>query len=475
MWYVSRRDDSGRKRELPHSHALEQSVLGGIMLRNEVLALVPNLETDDFYSLTNKVVFAAIRDLEARSEPIDLATLEDRIAQMGKLDAIGGPAYLGELALRVPTPENAEAYARTLVDHRMKRDIASVIGSMLEEVYNSDTSAEQLLGDLHAALGGIRGGREVPIHTLGDLIKAESDRLLADLDAREQGRMVYAGVPTGIVGIDDRIGGHPIGLMTVYAARPAVGKTMHAMGFAWAAKRIADMDSLICSLEDPASSFGQRGLGQMSGVPTERIRARRIYREDGEVSAVLAGTGAARRMRGELFADCSGMDVDEFCRFVRRANVKRKMLGQKPIVQVFADYLQKFMWPKWARGVEEATTYISNSLARLAATEKMAVVALCQLNREIERRDDRTPRLSDLRGSGTIEQDGKLIFGISHPYSDDPDSADETKGVLHVLKNANGRSNFEIEVYLERETHSVYNDAIDYQRARAERQARRGR
>ena len=229
MWYVSRRDDSGRKRELPHSHALEQSVLGGIMLRNEVLALVPNLETDDFYSLTNKVVFAAIRDLEARSEPIDLATLEDRIAQMGKLDAIGGPAYLGELALRVPTPENAEAYARTLVDHRMKRDIASVIGSMLEEVYNGDTSAEQLLGDLHAALGGIRGGREVPIHTLGDLIKAESDRLLADLDAREQGRMVYAGVPTGIVGIDDRIGGHPIGLMTVYAARPAVGKTMHAI------------------------------------------------------------------------------------------------------------------------------------------------------------------------------------------------------------------------------------------------------
>lgn len=450
-------------------------MLGGIILRGEVLALLPDLEPDDFYSPRNKVVFAAIRELEARGEPIDVVTLENSIERSGKLDAIGGPGYLGELALRVPTPENAEAYARTIIDHRMKRDVAAVIGDMLEQVYESEASAEQLIGDIQAALGEIRGGREVAVRTVGDLIRVEADRLLADTERRARGEAVYAGVPTGIVGIDSRIGGHLIGLLNLYAARPGVGKTSFAMGFAWAAMRIASIPSLLCSLEDPASSFGQRGLAQMSGVSTEQIRARQIDvgANRGEVTAVLSGKAAAR-VREELFLDCAGWDVDKFCRFVRRINVKRKMLGQKRIQQVFVDYLQKFVWPHWARSEAEALTHVSGALARLAATEEIAVVALSQLNREYEKREDRRIRMSDLRGSGALEQDAKLIIGISHPHSDDPGSAPETLGRLDVIKNANGRPNLSIDVYMERATHSIFNDAMDYQRALAERRARKG-
>lgn len=442
-------------------------MLGGILLRNEVLALLSELETDDFYSMAHKIVFQAVRVLEAKAQPIDVVTIESEVNRVGKLEAIGGVGFLGELALKVPTIENVEAYAKLVIDCRIQRDVMLRLSDIIESGYTGEKDGNALIQDATLALMTIRTGEDTRISTIGDLARDEGERLLADYEARDRGESVYTGVPTGIIGIDSRIGGHPIGVMTIYAARPGQGKSVAAMMVAAAAKRIADMDTLIVSIEDSAQSFGQRALAQESGVSTEHIRARTISRAD--VTPVLRGMQRAKKTRGEMFVHCPGFEVEEIVRLVRKRNMLRQMRGEKPIRQLIVDYLQKIKMPRWARNAEQAVGHISNTLSTLAATDQMAVVSMVQLNREVEKRDDHVPRLADLRDSGQLEQDGKLIFGVHHPWSYDQEAAFEYLWQLYVLKNANGKSQFKLDLYWDRETHSIYDSELDYQQARIAR------
>lgn len=467
MTTVGRREGKDiDRRVLPRRLTAEASILGGILLRPEVLALLASLETDDFYDMRHKIVFEAIRTLEAASKPIDVAMVETEIERAGKLEAIGGVAFLGELALRVPTPENVEAYAAEVINARVLRDVALRLSEIIEEIYLDDSTGDEILHLTTKALMDIRTGKEDPIVTMGSLAAEELRRVSADVDARARGELVYAGVPTGIVAIDDRCGGNPIGVMTLVIARPATFKTSVAMAFARASKRIADMDSLLCSYEDRGHSFGQRALAQESGYATERIRARKI---EPEVFSDFQ-RGAARALRrDESFLDCNGMTVEQLVRRVRRENVRRQTMGKPRLKQILVDYIQRMPTPEWARTRDEGVAHISRVLSTFAATDDLAVVAFCQLNREVEKRDDHRPRLSDIRDSGSLEQDGKMIYGIYYPCKYDPKNHDESELYLIVLKNAQGAANGEIRLFLDPATHSIHNTALDYQQVRAMR------
>lgn len=454
-----------RKRVMPHSLDAEASILGGILLRNEVLALLPSLEVEDFYALSHKVVFTAIRNLEAKMTPIDVVTLEAEIEAQGKLDAVGGIAFLGELALRVPTADNIIAYAEIVVDHRITRDVILMLSDMMEEGYTRESTGERLVGDVATALMSIRTPKEAPFRTIAHLADAEAKRVYADLEARSRGDLVYAGVPTGVRQIDDKIGGAPIGVMTLLIARPAQGKTSFGMMFADHAKRIADMDSVLCSYEDGGHSFGQRGLAQESGLSTEQIRARKIPSRD-DMHLLTSGHARSAR-REELFFDCAGLTVEHLIRRVRRENLRRKTMGQKPIRSVIVDYINKMPTPEWARTRDEGIGHISRTLSTFAATDDLAVVVMCQLNRENEKRDDHRPRMSDIRESGSLEQDGKVILGIYYPHQYEPTKYPAHEVYLLVLKNAQGQALTEIPLYWDRSTHTIYNSALDYQHARS--------
>lgn len=450
---------------LPHDASAEASILGGILLNNEVLALLADLEPDDFYHPKHKIVFSAIRDLQAKNEPIDVVTLESHIAARGKLEAIDGTAFLGELALHVPTPDNVEAYQRIVVNHRIKRDVALRLAELQARVHDADTSGEELVSEVQRVMMDVRAGKQTPIVSMGQLAADEAQRFMNDLDARERGEHVFTGVPTGVHALDQRVGGHPIGVMTLYIARPAVGKTTHAMNVCRGAVRgMAGEDSLLCSLEDRDRSFGQRALAQESGIPTERIRARSVADgyQDYYRRQIMRGAANALRHRTEKFADCTGMEVEDIVRMVRREQAKRAMLGRPRIRQVVVDYLQKVKWPAWARGSEEAVGHISNVLSTWAGTDDLAVVALCQLNRNVESREDHKPRMSDIRDSGRLEQDGKLILGIYYGHRYEPHAYAESHVDLLVIKNAQGASDFEIPLYWDVHTHSIHNDEQEY-------------
>lgn len=457
----------GGARVFPHNLNAERCVLGGIILRNDVLALLPELEPEDFYAPQHLIIFAAVRALEATAKPIDVITLENEIEKQGKLGAIGGIAYLGEISLLVPSTDNTASYASLVVEYRRRRDLLLALSAVTEDAYMNASDSEQLIRDIMNAAMGIRGGIEVRVVPMGQLACEEGERVIADVDAKDSGVAVFTGVPTGITAIDERIGGHPIGKMTIYAARPGAGKSTSGMMLAAAAKRVADMDSLLCSTEDSEQNYGQRSLAQESGLSTERLRARKIHRDD--IDTVRRGMARATKIRGELFAHCADMEVEDIVRLGRRVSMQRKMRGEKPLRQVVVDYLQKVKWPRWAKGATEAVGHISDTLSRWASTDQIAVVAFCQLNRDVENRDDHMPRLADLRDSGKLEQDGKLIFGVLHPWSYDHKEHPESLWQLGVIKNDNGRNQFTIDLYWDRETHSIYDSELDYQQARIAR------
>lgn len=452
------------RRVLPHNLDAEASILGGVILKNEALALLPDVETEDFYHHQHKVVWEAIRNIEARQGRIDVVTLENEIEARGKLEAIGGIGFLGELALRVPTVDNIEEYGKIVRGHAITRSAILVLSQLMEEALTGLSEGDQLLHDISTALITIRSNNETPILSMAQLIAEEAQRVQRDVEQRLSGKMVFTGVPTGVTSLDDIVGGHPLGLMALYIGRPGMGKSTISMQFAAASSEIADQDSLIASYEDSGQSFGQRGLAQSTGFATDLIRARRLSAAD--MVEILAARFAGRT---ECFLKSSGMTVEALARRVRRENLRRKIGGRKPLKQLIVDYIQKMPMPEWARSRDDGISYISTSLCNLAVAEEMAVVAMCQLNREVEKRDDHRPRLSDIRDSGSLEQDGKLICGLYHPYSYDQQKHPENELHLLVLKNHQGENYGDIELYWDRKTHAVFNTQLDYHQARVRR------
>lgn len=450
---------------LPHSPEAEAGVLGGVLIRNDVLALIDTLEVTDFYDHKNKVVFQAIRNLEAAGMPIDVVTLENEIAKSGKLEAIGGVAYLGELSLRVPTVANVEAYAAIVRDKRITREVMLMVGDVMAEAKDGEIEGEQIVHDMTVGLLSVATGGDRPIFTMAELVAEEAARVRADVEAKLAGQTVHVGVPTGIAVLDERCGGAPRGVLTMVIARPACGKTTVAMHLAKSSK-IAGAESLVATYEDGKESFGQRGLGQESGLATESLRARRI--SGAELETVDAAVLSARA-RSECLLPAAGMSAEQLVRRVRRENLVRRHRGQAPFGQLIVDYLQNMPQPEHARTRDEGLSHIITVLSGFAQEEKIPVVMMCQLNREIEKRDDKRPRISDIRDCGAAEQAGKLILGLYRPWLYEPAKKDAAGRLLYtpndlrvlVLKNNQGEAMGDISLWWDLKTHSIHNTEMD--------------
>jgi replicative DNA helicase len=219
-------------------------------------------------------VFAAYRNLEAASRPIDPVTVEVELEKVGKLEPIGGVAFLGELALRVPTPENVEHYAAIVRECSTSRRVMLVLSEYLEEGYKAAEGyrGDDLISEVVGALMRIESGKRDPVVTFGEAVKREISRIESDLDARERGEQVLIGMPTGLRGIDERVGGTPFSVVTGVLARPATGKSTLADHLCLAAELYGNDVPLLFTFEDSEQSFAQRRIAGSSGVPTTRIR-----------------------------------------------------------------------------------------------------------------------------------------------------------------------------------------------------------
>jgi replicative DNA helicase len=427
------------RRVLPHNVEAEASILGGIILRNDVLSALDTIEVEDFYDNRHKVVFQAIRNLEAVARPIDVVTLENEIEKAGKLDAIGGVAFLGELTLRVPTVDNVVTYAEIVTDKHQARKLMLAAGEISERGYDDNLEVRDYLDDAEAKIFEVTQRRD---KTGPEPLKGLVKKVFSSLDERFKSPDGITGVPTGFSDLDSRTAGLQPTELIILAARPAMGKTSFAMSLAQnAATKQSDGSGgwpcLVFSLEMSSTQLAERMLCSEARVDSSALRRGQLQRQD---MTNLTYAAAALSRAPILIDDTPALSLRELRARARRFRSNKELFGDKKFGLILIDYLQLMRGsPQAAKASrEQEISEISRGLKALAKELNCPVLALSQLNRSLEQRTDKRPQLSDLRESGAIEQDADVILFIYRDVVYNKESENPHLAEVIIGKNRHG-------------------------------------
>ncbi|ACY17000.1 replicative DNA helicase [Haliangium ochraceum] len=399
------------KRILPSNVDAEASVLGGILLRNDVLSRLDTLEEADFYDPRHAAIFAAMQRLETQTKPIDEVTLEDELQKVAKLEAVGGLAFLSELALRVPTADNVVHYAQIVQDKHAARRLMLAASEIAARGYEDQGDVNDYLDDAESKIFEVtqRKQRTGPEHIKG-LIKS----VFKSLDERYSAPEGVTGVPTGFAELDNRTAGLQPTELIILAARPAMGKTSFALSLA---QNCADHEIgggwpvLVFSLEMSSAQLAERMLCSEARVDSINLRRGRLERQDMTNLTYAAGKLAKSPI---MIDDTPALSLRELRARARRFVADKELFREHKFGLIVVDYLQLMRGSQQARSAsrEQEISEISRGLKALAKEINCPVLALSQLNRSLESRQDKRPQLSDLRESGAIEQDADVIMFI---------------------------------------------------------------
>ncbi|HMG19844.1 MAG TPA: replicative DNA helicase [Kofleriaceae bacterium] len=423
------------RRVLPHNLDAEASILGGVLLRNDVLTQLDTLEVEDFYDHKHKVVFQAVRNLEAAARPIDVVTLENEIAKSGKLEAIGGVAFLGELTLRVPTADNVLAYAEIVTDKHQARKLMLAAGEISEKGYEDGLEVRDYLDDAEAKIFEVTQRRD---KTGPEPLKGLVKKVFSSLDERFKAAGGITGVPTGFADLDTRTAGLQPTELVILAARPAMGKTSFAMSLAQnAATSEGRWPCLVFSLEMSSTQLAERMLCSEARVDSSALRRGQLQRQD---MTNLTYAAASLSKAPILIDDTPALSLRELRARARRFRSNRELFGDRKFGLIVIDYLQLMRGsPQAAKASrEQEISEISRGLKALAKELSCPVLALSQLNRSLEQRTDKRPQLSDLRESGAIEQDADVILFIYRDVVYNKDSENPHVAEVIIGKNRHG-------------------------------------
>jgi len=377
----------------------EQAVLGALFLRRRVMDdLADKIRPEDFYSPAHAAIFRAALDLYKANTPIDLLTIGDCLTERKQLDMVGGPVYLAELACSPVSAANALHHAKIVSEHAMRRDIEARCLDMLQGVRNPSVTVQGLVGSSTSALASIAGRiSSGEVSAAPDVIHA----LMKDIEARQADPSKGRGVTTGYVSLDAVLHGwHPSDLIII-AGRPGMGKTSFAVCAAVRGAQ-AGHPALIFSLEMTKEQLVGRMVCSLASVNTHRLRSSSPFTPD-EMNRLKV---AARRVQDiPLYIDDSPA-----MRLMELQAKARRYVREKGVQVVYVDYLSLVRPDATSdRSREQEVSGISAGLKSLAKELNVPVIALAQLNREVEKRKTGEPVLSDLRESGAIEQDADVV------------------------------------------------------------------
>ena len=384
----------------PQDIDAEQSVLGSILLDNNRINMIKSiLSTEDFYRNSHRVIFDAIKGLSEHEEPIDLVTLSNRIKDDGKLQEIGGASFLAALADCVPSAANCEHYA-TIVKHKaVLRAIIAHAANLMESAYDG-TNAEEVLSLARTGASNISLCSSMQIHPLRSVLTetvTEIERLYMAEDH-------LTGLTTGFTDLDHYTSGLHGGELIIVAGRPGSGKSVMAMDLSMN----CGVNSLVFALEMDRKQYVKRMLASKARVEHRSIRSGNINESEWTRVAHAAGLLSHMDIR---FIDDGGISLERIIDTCEREK------SERDISMVVIDYLQ-LVSVKGVRGRsrEEEVSTISKSLKLLARRLDIPVVCLAQLNRYCETRPDKRPMKSDLRESGSLEQDADVVLLMYRPY-----------------------------------------------------------
>jgi replicative DNA helicase len=424
--------DDVLRRVPPQNIEAEQSVLGAILLENDAInQALEIMSADDFYRESHREIFRAMVELSDRVQPIDAITLTDALRSRGTLEQIGGPAYIAELADTVPTAANVAYYARIVREKAVLRSLATVATDIASSAYDAPARVDEFLDEAEHRIFEISEQRIKPsFHTMPDLTR-ESIRML---ERMYENREVVTGVPTGFRDLDTVTAGLQPSDLIVLAARPSMGKTALALNIAAyaATEAVPRRGVAFFSLEMSKEQLVLRLLCSEARVDSAKARAGYLAERDFPKLA----QAAARLSEAPIFVDDSS-DTTPITLKAKCRRLARERAGNLGLVVV--DYLQLMRASRPGESREKEIAEISRSLKALAKELKLPVVALSQLNRQVETRPDRRPLLADLRESGAIEQDADVIaFIYREEMYKGKDSKEPGVAEIIVAKQRNG-------------------------------------
>ncbi|MDY0058503.1 MAG: replicative DNA helicase [Myxococcota bacterium] len=411
----------------PQSLEAEVSVLGSVLLDNRTLdAIIDSLTAEDFYRESHRLLFQTILELIRTGTPADTVTLYAALKSRSLLDQVGGPQALARLAEAVPTPVNAPHYAKIVHDKATLRRFISVTAELLEEAYrdvpNIDEFIDRAEGQVFAV--GQKQGRNTP-QTLRTLLEPT----LALIETRMRDRSDVTGLRSGFRDLDQKTAGLQPSDLIILAARPSMGKTALALNIATNVALLNQATVAIFSLEMSKEQLVTRTISAHARVSSERIRTG--YLGDADFDELF-------RAADELSQATIFIDDTPAINVMELRSKCRRIKSDHGLGLVVVDYLQLMRGPEGTHSREQEISEISRSLKALAKELSVPVIALSQLNRSLESRQNRRPILSDLRESGAIEQDADLVMFI---YRDEVyNEKTEEKGVAEVIiaKQRNG-------------------------------------
>jgi replicative DNA helicase len=410
----------------PHNIEAEQSVLGSLLIdRDAIIRVASYVKAEDFYISANGTVYQAILDLYNRREPTDFLTLSDELERRNSLDDIGGLGYLSSLLNVVPTAVHVEYYGRIVERTATLRRLIDAGTQIAGIGYQDNLDAEDALDSAEQALFTVSQRRQTKdFQSISDVL----DRFFDQLDYLQQNRGEVVGVPTGFTDLDKLTGGLQRSDLLILAARPSMGKTAFALGMAYGAAVQHGKKVGVFSLEMSAEQLVQRLLATETGVDSHRLRLGNIDDSEWDRISRAFGRLAEAQIYIDDSANASVMDV---------RSKARRLQAEQGLDLIIVDYLQLMSGRRSDNRVQEISE-ISRGLKGLARELNIPVVALSQLSRAVETRADHRPMLSDLRESGSIEQDADIVMFI---FRDDKyDENSEKKGIAEIIiaKHRNG-------------------------------------
>ena len=389
----------------PHSAEAEMAVLGAMLIdRAAIPKVIEILKLDSFYKESHRTIYKGIIGLFNRGVEVDITTLSEELRRTGELESVGGSYAIIEITTKVPTAANVEYYARIVLERYIKRSLISVAGTIMVNAYDETTDALDEVDSAEAKIFEIAEQRlGKSFMTLKELAHETFSFIMKMRESETQAGIT--GVASGFTKLDDILGGFQPGDLVIIAARPSMGKTAFALSIARNIAVEYKKSVGFFSIEMAANQLMIRLLSAEARVNAHDIRTNRLQKP--EIAKITSSIDAL--MQSPLLIDDSAtltvMEIRAKC---------RRLKAEHDVQLIIVDYLQ-FVSPPKAESREREISIISRTLKQIAKELNIPVIALSQLNRSVESRADKRPMLSDLRESGSFEQDADVVMFVNRP------------------------------------------------------------
>ena len=435
MDYLPPEETNSISSQQPHNREAEEAVLGAVLIFPEAyFDLSQKLKADDFYIIRNRWVWEAYSTLIERRQKIDLLTVSAALNEKNHLEEIGGTAYLAILINQTPTSLHAEAYAEIVEENAMRRRMLEAANHLAKQAYDRGKSINTLLDEAEKAVFGLSERRiTYDLQPIQRVLGSYYDRI----DQLSQRPDEIFGVPTGLIDLDHILGGLQKSDLLIIAGRPGMGKTGFMLSVAKNAAQKHHKHVAVFSLEMSNEQLIQRLIAQETGIDTQRLRSGKLYDDEwskfNHAIEVLSDT--------HIWLD----DTPAITPLSLRTKCRRLHMEHQ-LDLIIVDYLQLMAGDSRTENRVQEVSYISRNLKVLARELNVPVLVGAQLSRAVEQRADKRPVLSDLRESGSLEQDSDIVMFIQRPDEKEADNPRQNIAEIIIAKHRNGPTHPGIEL-----------------------------